>query len=69
MYCRPFFMGFSSLHLNVKRPQLSQSQGRQLYFRKGLGAEYPGGWLSLTQVCEALITIEGRNSGARPAGL
>src|SRR4051794_24464005 len=41
--------------LNVKRPQLSQSRGRQLYFREELAAQ-TGGSLSLPPVCEALRT-------------
>ena len=58
------------IDLDKKRPQLSQSRGRQLYFRKGLGAEYPGRLVSLPQLCEALRTREGRNAGkdARLAG-
>jgi len=63
-------LGQCLIDLDKKRPQLSQSRGRQLYFRKGLGAEYPGRLVSLPQLCEALRTREGRNAGkdARLAG-
>ena len=50
--------------LNEKRPQLSQSQGRQSCFQEGLGAEIPEDPLSLPRVCESLRTRGGRDSGA-----